>query len=127
MSRNMRLALGLGCLLPLCCTLFIGGIAGIVFTVIRNSDVAAQAIEIIQEDPRVQDRLGEPVEIGWLITGKIEVNNDSGVASLTIPVSGPRGSGSVIVDATRSGGIWTFDAMRFSVDGEESGIDISKQ
>jgi len=126
MSRNVRWAIGVGCLLPLCCTLFIGGLAGIIFTVIRNSDVATQAIEIIQDDPRVQDKLGEPVEIGWLITGNVEVNNSSGSANLTIPVSGPKGSGTVIVDATRSGGVWEFDAMMFSVDGEEA-VDITRQ
>ncbi|MEM9774926.1 MAG: cytochrome c oxidase assembly factor Coa1 family protein [Chloroflexota bacterium] len=127
MSRNLRWVIGLGCLLPLCCTLLVGTISGVVFSVIRNSDVASQAIEIIQEDPRVRDQLGEPVNIGWFLTGSIEVSGNSGSANLVIPVSGPRASGSVSVDATLSGDEWRYDSMRFSLDGEEDFVDIAKR
>lgn len=126
MSKSMKWGLSAGCILPLCCLIFVGGLTGIILTVIRNSDVTAEAIAVIQADPYVRDTLGEPVEIGWFITGNVEVNGDSGYASLNIPVSGPRGSGGVIVDATRSGGNWGFDAMMFAADGEEA-VDLLRR
>ena len=130
MSKNVKWILGLGCLLPLCCTLFAGAIVGIVFTTIRNSDVTTQAMAQIQEDPRVRDKLGEPIEIGWLITGNISVDgvgsSRTGSAELNIPISGPRGSGDVAVFADLQNGSWNFSTMNFSVDGEDGVIDISK-
>ncbi|MGQ9829301.1 MAG: cytochrome c oxidase assembly factor 1 family protein [Roseiflexus sp.] len=103
--------------------------AGIIFGVLslfRNSDVAQQALERAQRDPQVEASLGRPIEIGWFLpTGSLSTNNDgSGEVNLTLPISGPRGSGRLYVSGVRTRGAWEYDRMVVTVDGTGQQIDL---
>ena len=56
---------------------------------------------------------------GIMPTGSINVENQRGEADLDIPISGPGGSGSIHVRATKEAGGWTIDVL--TVRHEESG------
>jgi hypothetical protein len=96
-----------------------------VFGVMRSSDVYREALTRAQASDAVRRELGEPIEPGWYVMGNIDVNNDSGRADLQIPVSGPKGSGTVEATATKRNGVWIYSRLGVEL---ESGkwLDLSK-
>src|SRR5437773_3067210 len=64
--------------------------------------------------PAVIEALGSPVTEGLLLSGNTNVNGASGEANLSIPVSGPKGKGTIYVAATKSLGRWNYSGLVFS-------------
>ncbi|MEZ5302769.1 MAG: cytochrome c oxidase assembly factor Coa1 family protein [Verrucomicrobiales bacterium] len=123
--RNMLWVIPSGCLLFVLlpiggCALFIGGI----FSTLKNSEPAERSLEMIARDPAVIAELGSPVEQGWMVGGNINLANADGHADLHYPVSGPSGSGSARILATRSANLWTFDEITVTIDGSGKVIDV---
>jgi hypothetical protein len=59
------------------------------------------------------------MKVGWFTMGSISVNGASGAASLSIPLSGPKGSGVIYVEAKKKGGTWRYETLEFAPnDGE---------
>lgn len=87
---------------------FIGGIVFLVFGALRSADITEQAVQAARENPAAVQALGEPIETGWFVTGSLETGGAGGEADLSIPVSGPRGAGTIHVQADRRGGEWVF-------------------
>ena len=125
LERNPLWKIPLGCF-----TLFvlIAAFAIILMTVItssfRHSDVYKQAIAQAAANPQVRERIGEPIKPDWLISGEINVSGSSGKANLVIPISGPRGRGSIHAVAQKCGGIWQFTYLQVDVVNQSSGIDL---
>lgn len=95
---------------------FVGLFVGIFFFVMRmmTSNGAYQgALEKARKNPEVVALVGEPVEPGTFITGNINTSNDSGRADLSIPISGPKGSGTLRVIAEMQLGVWKFKHLEF--------------
>jgi hypothetical protein len=69
-------------------------------------------LQAIEACPAAVEALGTPVGRSWLglSCGGAETSGDSGNASWTFPVAGPRGSGSIDVVATQIGGRWTLSS-----------------
>jgi len=94
----------------------VGLFAGIFFFVmsLMKSNGAYQgAVEKARKNPEVVAILGEPIEPGTFTTGSINTHNDSGRANLSIPLSGPKGSGTVRVIAEMQLGVWKFKQLEF--------------
>lgn len=110
--------------------IFVGGIVFVlgVFTLvmgaIRSSDVAKAAVARAQSNTLLTQRLGTPISEGWLVSGSINVADDSGDADLSVPVSGPKGQGKVYVTAQKSAGQWVYNNMVAAVDGSNDRIDL---
>ncbi|MCZ2154593.1 MAG: cytochrome c oxidase assembly factor 1 family protein [Bryobacterales bacterium] len=81
------------------------------------------ALTRAQRDERVRAALGEPVEPGWLVTGHVESSGVSESANLVIPLSGPRGAGTLYLNAARTGGTWRYTVLEVEV--KQSGERIS--
>lgn len=97
------------CLLAACCG---GGIVWIVFGALRESEPYQMALTAVQQDAEVRKELGEPIEEGWITGGSINVNGDgSGEANFTFNVTGPKGTGTAEVHATRQRGKWRLDTL----------------
>lgn len=112
LERNLKwviLAAVLACLLFFVAVL--GAIAFVVVAATRSSDVYQTAMTRAQSHPEVVERLGAPIEPGWLIQGRIEVDNRTGEADLSIPVHGPRGEATISVIAGKRGGIWRYEEL----------------
>lgn len=124
-SRNVPLAIGLGCfgVLVMGC-LFIAGVFVIASAAMRSSDAYQLALAAAQREPSVVARLGTPVRAGWFTTGHTSVAGPRGEASLEIPISGPRGSGTVTVRANKSAGKWSFSCLSVAISGRSTPIDL---
>jgi hypothetical protein len=125
LSRHTGLAIGIGCFgLLSCACLFFVGIFGIVGVAMRASDPYKVALGAASRDPAVLAELGAPVEAGWFTNGQINVAGSTGHANLSIPISGPRGSGTIAVVADKAAGKWTFSTLSVAIKGRAAAIDL---
>ena len=121
-ARAIGKGIGFGCG---GCLLIVVGIVGlivliftIVFVSIRNSDGVNVAVERAEKAPGVIEVLGEPIEMGWLITGKTKGDFTSKSVRVEIPLSGPKASGKLYAEGSKSGDSdWTFVTLELAVDG----------
>ncbi len=83
----------------------------IVFGALKRSTVYTEALNRARADQRVVAVLGEPIQPGFWVSGKMNVNNGKGNAEFTFPVSGPRGSARVHVVAATEGDKWEYSEL----------------
>ena len=122
-GRNWKWVVPVGCLGVVVLSLaFVAGLLFLIFGIMKSSDAYKGAVTQAQVHAVVQDRLGEPIEAGLIVTGNVNVSGSSGQASLTIPISGPKGKGTLYVEATKSAGQWTFSELVVEV--RESGEQV---
>ena len=81
--------------------IFIGLIVGSAFwgfsKITSDSDVTKHAISIINHNPEVQQKLGTNIETDGVFSGNISVSNNTGVADISVPSKGSKGSGTAII------------------------------
>ncbi len=90
------------------------------FRAFRSAEPCRVALERAGASPPVVRMLGEPLEIGWLVRGKIKGPR----ARFTLPVHGPRGRGSIHGVAVRTDGAWQFSILfvTFAATGEQHSL-----
>ena len=81
-----------------------------VFSVIKRTDVYREAYHRAASDPRVIAALGTPIEKGWWVFGSVNIDNDSGNANFTFPISGPKEKARVHAIASFNGN-WTYTEL----------------
>ena len=103
---------------------FVGGILFIVESSFRHSDSYVQALARARANPQVVEKLGQPIEAGWTASGSINVSGSTGDADISVPISGPKGKGTLYVVAKKSAGRWEFQTLQFEFEGERDRIDL---
>jgi len=103
---------------------FVGAIVLIVFSAVKSSDVYKDALARAKTHPAVIEALGSPVTEGLLLSGNTNVNGASGEANLSIPVSGPKGKGTIYVAATKSLGRWNYSGLVLEIERTHQRIDL---
>jgi hypothetical protein len=75
---------------------------------LRSSEPYRTALAEVQKDPRVIERLGQPVEeVGWPPpSGSAPERDGGGSANLVFGVKGPKGEAQVRTEARRTRGQW---------------------
>ena len=126
-SRNWKWFVPTGCCLT---PLVLGGafaafIILVVFGALKQTDVYQTALARAKADPRVTNALGTPIEEGWLLSGNTNVNGSSGDADLSIPISGPKGKGTIYTVATKSAGEWKYSKLVVKIDSTGEKIDLN--
>jgi len=104
--------------------LFIAGLVTLVFGSMKSSDPYRHAVQVATHDPRVIAALGAPVNTGWLISGSVNISNDSGNADLAIPLSGSMHKGTIHVVAKKSDGVWSYENLSVRIPETEERIDL---
>ncbi len=119
LGRNWKWMLPAGCLgLILAGVLLVGGIVFVAMSAIKSSEVYQGALKVVQTHPTAVERLGEPVKDGWFVTGNIKVDVGGGHANFEVPVSGPKGSGTLYVRAVSPDGTWMYERLDLAAGGE---------
>jgi hypothetical protein len=117
-SRNWKWFVPVGCLSVIVLFLaFAGAIVAVVFGAIKSTDAYTTALNTARQDPRVIEALGTPIEPGFFVTGNVNVNNDTGTASIDFPISGPKGKAKVHTTASKEHGKWIYSMMEARVEG----------
>ncbi len=122
LGRNWKWLLLVSFLVMVCFGL---GFFALIMSWMRSSDVALEALARAQANPAVVQRLGARIEEGWLMSGSINVGTGgTGEASLTVPISGPKGNGTVYVTARRIAGVWNYSQMIAGIESTGEKIDL---
>src|SRR5438270_6944137 len=82
-----------------------------VFSVIKRTDVYREAYTRAASDPRVIATLGTPIERGWWVIGKVNVDTNGGTANIDFPISGPKGNARVHAAASRETDTWNYSSL----------------
>jgi len=124
-KRNWKWFVPLGCLsVALLFLAFVGSILVIVFSAMKSTDVYKEALARAKADPAVIEALGSPIKDGFLLSGNTNVNGASGESNLAIPISGPRGKGTIYVSANKSLGQWNYSGLVVEVGKTHERIDL---
>ncbi|MEA9589292.1 cytochrome c oxidase assembly factor Coa1 family protein [Xanthomonas sp. WHRI 10064A] len=105
---------GIGVALFLLLALVIGALIYVITAAVKSSDVYRDALRSAKADTHVVQALGTPITEAFLPDGSISYVGDIGEAHFSVGLHGPRGSGSVQVDATRRHGRWTYQTLTFA-------------
>jgi hypothetical protein len=124
-GRNWKWVLPVGCLgsvafMVLAC----GGIFAVVLGTLKSSWACSEGVELARHNKRVVEQLGEPIETGWMTSGSINVSGSSGNADISVPLQGPRNSGTLYVVAKKVAGQWQFERAVVEISGQGSRIDL---
>ncbi len=98
--------LAIGCVV----VLLVGGgcvVGGYLLLRGLGSELYKDSVTKLQKHTVVIEKLGEPLEFGSLTSANIK-NNEG---SVTFPVKGPKGEGTVTVTGTKTGGKWKIDGI----------------
>jgi hypothetical protein len=124
-QRNWKWFVPVGCFsIVLLFIAFVGSIVLIVFSAVKSTDVYKDALTRAKAHPAVIEVLGLPVTDGFLVSGNTNVNGASGETNLSIPVSGPKGKGTIYVAATKSLGRWNYSGLTFEIAKTHQRIDL---
>ena len=124
-KRNWKWFVPLGCLsVAFLFLAFVGSILVIVFGAMKSSDVYREALARAKAAPAVIEALGSPIKDGFLISGNTNVNGASGESNLAIPISGPKGKGTIYVSANKSLGQWNYSGLVVEVGQTHERIDL---
>lgn len=123
--------LPVGCLgLILIVVAFICGIFFVVMSAMKSSDVYRYALEKAKAEPEVVAEMGEPIQDGWFVQGSVSTSNGNGQAKFQIPITGPKKSGTIYVEASKdpvanSSSDWNYTTLEVRVEGRPERIIIS--
>jgi ribosomal protein L7/L12 len=129
LRRSSRFGCLFGCLPTL---FFIGLCAGFIMlssqVMFRVWGPLDQALNIVNHNEAVTNVFGQPVTVGPFITGKVSSGGNSSVASLDVPLYGPKNSGDLSVSGSWRRGVWALSIwVTYEEDGEEQTIYIEQQ
>lgn len=118
---------GCGCLGLI--LLIVAGVAVLFFGVtgaIKKSTPYEETLALVQSHPQAIEVMGEPIKAGSWFSGNISINNGVGEASMSIPLSGPKGSGTMHVDANKPAGSqsWNYTRRELQLEDGEDGTTI---
>jgi len=98
--------------------------AALAFVLMRTSEPAKMGIARAESDPVLAERLGKPLKRGWFTSGSIETTSASGRAELAVPVSGPKGHGTLYLEARKRAGLWHLELLQFGSEGSDERLDL---
>ena len=77
-----------------------------------------EAVERVVQDERVKQELGEPIQLGWAVTGELEDQAAGGLARLDFTLRGSERAAGVTLRAEKSAaGIWRYLLLEVKVPG----------
>lgn len=121
--RTQRKWALLGVIVPVAFGLLFGGFFWSVMSVMKNSDAYRLAVNELRLSDQVTEVLGTPMTTGFPM-GSIKVVNDNGKASLSFSAEGPKGKGTVYIDAVETMGQWRVEHAVFEDEATKRRIEL---
>lgn len=115
-----------GCIaIPLILMAMFGGGIFYMFGKSGATDLKAATVEQAKADPRVIEALGEPIDTGWLGESNVSINNGKTIVRLGVPLEGPKGNGTLHVDAEKTDDGWNFQRLEVEIDGSGETFELT--
>jgi hypothetical protein len=105
---------------------FVIAIVMIVFSAIKSTEPYKEALARARMNPAVVEALGSPITEGFFVSGNTNVNGAAGEANLAIPISGPKGKGTIYAKAMKSLGRWSYSDLVVEIQATRNRIDLLK-
>ena len=125
LDRHARWKIPLGCLIVI--FLFCGFVA-VIFTVLdvsfRKSTVYQEALARAGQSSEVVNHIGEPLQPGRVLQGQLNVSGSTGSAKMAIPITGPRGKATILLDARKVDGGWVFRTLDVQFEGHSDSVSL---
>jgi hypothetical protein len=126
-TRNWKWFVPTGCLTIFALfVLFICSIVVLVFSAMKSTDIYKDALAKAKAEPAVIEALGSPIKDGFFVSGNTNVNGASGESNLAIPISGPKGKGTIYVKAEKSLGRWKYAELVVEIQKTKERIDLNR-
>ncbi|MBF4516368.1 cytochrome c oxidase assembly factor 1 family protein [Flavobacterium sp. ANB] len=123
-DRNWKWFVPTGCLsLLVLFGLFIAGIFFGVTSMMTESDAYKGALTEVKNNKEVKEKLGSPIEGDGMVSGSINMSNDTGNCDLQIPIKGPKGKATLFVVAVKKGK-WKYNELSVYIDATDDEIDL---
>lgn len=123
-SRNWKWLIPTGCLSILVLFgLFIAGIFFGVTSIMKDSDAYKGAMTEAQNNKLVIEKLGNKIESDGMVSGSINVSNNTGNCDIQIPIKGSKGTGTLFVVATKRGK-WKYNELSVYIEKTEEEINL---
>lgn len=106
--------------------LIIGGLCWGFSKITSDNDVTKHAINIINQNPEVQQKLGTKIIKDGMFRGNISIANDTGEANISVPIRGTKGSGIAIIVGEKEFDKWNYEKIAVQVDETGEVIEINK-
>ena len=78
--------------------IFVGVIVGVAFYSVANSQAATTARTFLKNNEKLKTDIGEVEDFGSFVTGSVNINNESGQATINIKVIGAKKTVNASVD-----------------------------
>jgi hypothetical protein len=78
--------------------IFVGGIVGVALYSVSNSEAANTARNFLKNSEKLRADIGEVKDFGSIVTGSVNINNESGQATVNIKVIGANETVNASVD-----------------------------
>jgi Cytochrome oxidase complex assembly protein 1 len=124
-TRNWKWFVPTGCLTFLFLFVaFVFSIVLLVFGAMKSTDVYKGALAKAKASPEVIEALGSPIDDGLFVSGSTNANGATGESNLSIPISGPKGKGTIYVKAEKSLGRWKYSELVVEIGKTGERIDL---
>ncbi|MFO0594868.1 MAG: cytochrome c oxidase assembly factor Coa1 family protein [Myxococcaceae bacterium] len=118
-GRNWKWLVPVGCGVPMICCLSFAAMTYFgASKLIEGSAPFVEAISKATGNDEVKATLGTPLKAGMGLNGSFNEKNGNGTADFSVPISGPKGSGTLRVKGTSLGGVWVYDVMQVEAGGK---------
>src|ERR1700758_993656 len=92
-------------------------LASVIVGSFHSSDVYKEAMARASGSAQVRERIGEPIQAAWFVSGQLNVSGSTGHANLSIPIAGPRSKGLIRAVASKNGA-WRFSCLQVEIQGQ---------
>lgn len=94
---------------------------------LRESEPYQFAMAAAQSDPAVTAALGSPITASSFVTGSFNETDLGSSYQLAVPISGPKGKGTLHVVASRAGGDgWSYQTLHVLVASTKQRLPLKK-
>ena len=105
---------GVVVVLGLLAAIFVGGVVGFALYTVGNSEAAARAKDFLRNSEKLKTDVGEVKDFGSIVTGRVNVDNNNGSATLNLKVIGERKTVNASVDLIfTNGSAWRVSSASY--------------
>ncbi|UXM94093.1 cytochrome c oxidase assembly factor 1 family protein [Bartonella sp. HY329] len=113
-----------------CIGAFILVICTIIYFVVgavKKSEPYLLGLEIAKKNAEIVALMGEPIEEGFFVGGNTPAPNEQGMIDMSIPLTGPKGSGVVLIVGQKLGDDWKYSRILFRSNETTAVVDLRPQ